>query len=574
MSHIITADFNGGANPAIDKSAWQYDYGAILVIKGLDLPANVEIHFATTGYGEIAETRVGTSTDGTTTVAIPDRLLEMPERRDYRIYAYIYLTDADSGHTEYKISIYVRARPKPGEQHPDTDEDHPLSDAVQAVSAAAGRAESAAGAAADSAETARTAEESASKDAAAAKEAVEQTAEDAKQVAADREAVEQARDHVDKVVADFDQYAEDTETAAIAEIRSAADAAKEAGVNAIEDAETKSLEAVQQAKSAGVKAVDDTKTAGVKAVKDAQITAETAITKAQATGVSAIEEAVETGKQNFVTDTTLNIEGRAADAKAVGKQIGVLKDDLRQLSDEITKIPSGKDGVDGQDGVTPTIGDNGNWYLGDTDTGKPSRGEAGPQGPAGADGKDGVDGQPGADGSPGADGKSAYQYAQDGGYTGTEEEFAEKLAQGQLTGTTGNLMPTQVYNAVSAGIPVKVQYVDSTYGLLSFTAFNIAESLNVIVSQTIVCYNGMYILAELNGIKSNNTWGTAFTTLAEKTDIPTALHNPNALTFTGAVTGSYDGSAAMTVSIPSAVTDDHINSLIDTKLGVIENGSY
>lgn len=31
-------------------------------------------------------------------------------------------------------------------------------------------------------------------------------------------------------------------------------------------------------------------------------------------------------------------------------------------------------------------------------------------------------------GEPGADGKSAYQYAQDGGYTGTEEEFAEKLA--------------------------------------------------------------------------------------------------------------------------------------------------
>lgn len=38
----------------------------------------------------------------------------------------------------------------------------------------------------------------------------------------------------------------------------------------------------------------------------------------------------------------------------------------------------GKDGVNGQDGLTPTIGDNGNWYLGDTDTGKPSRGEVGP----------------------------------------------------------------------------------------------------------------------------------------------------------------------------------------------------
>lgn len=39
---------------------------------------------------------------------------------------------------------------------------------------------------------------------------------------------------------------------------------------------------------------------------------------------------------------------------------------------------NGKDGVNGQDGLTPTIGDNGNWFIGDTDTGKPSRGEVGP----------------------------------------------------------------------------------------------------------------------------------------------------------------------------------------------------
>ena len=174
----------------------------------------------------------------------------------------------------------------------------------------------------------------------------------------------------------------------------------------------------------------------------------------------------------------------------------------------------------------------------------------------------------------GADGKTAYQYAQDGGYNGTETEFAEKLAQEQLTGTTGTLTPTQVYDAVSAGIPVKVQYTDSTYGILSFTAFNIAESFNSIVSQTIVYSNEVYILAELLGNKSVNRWETKFTVLAEKTDIPTVLPNPNAVTFTGAVTGSYDGSAPMTVNIPSAVTDEHINSLIDTKLGVIENGSY
>ena len=172
------------------------------------------------------------------------------------------------------------------------------------------------------------------------------------------------------------------------------------------------------------------------------------------------------------------------------------------------------------------------------------------------------------------DGKSAYQYAQEGGYTGTETEFSEKLAQEQLIGATGVLTPTQVYEAVSAGVPVKVQYFDNTYGLLSFTAFNVSESLNVIVSEIIAYANGEYMLCELFGDKSSNAWGFNITTLAQKTDIPAALPNPNALTFTGAVTGSYDGSTALSVKIPSAVTDDHINSLIDTKLGVIENGSY
>ena len=47
------------------------------------------------------------------------------------------------------------------------------------------------------------------------------------------------------------------------------------------------------------------------------------------------------------------------------------------------------------------------------------------KGPVGETGADGKDGQDGADGR---DGKSAYAYAQEGGYTGTEEEFAAKMA--------------------------------------------------------------------------------------------------------------------------------------------------
>lgn len=90
-------------------------------------------------------------------------------------------------------------------------------------------------------------------------------------------------------------------------------------------------------------------------------------------------------------------------------------------------------------GDAPYIGDNGNWYVGQTDTGVA------------------------ATGHDGADGKSAYQYAVEGGYTGTEEAFAAKLSK----------------------------------------------------------------------------------------EMPGKLPNPNALTFTGAVTGSYDGSAPFEVEIPS-----------------------
>ena len=60
----------------------------------------------------------------------------------------------------------------------------------------------------------------------------------------------------------------------------------------------------------------------------------------------------------------------------------------------------GTQGPAGADGITPHIGDNGNWYIGSTDTGKPSRGATGAKGDTGAKGETGAQGPQGA---PGAD---------------------------------------------------------------------------------------------------------------------------------------------------------------------------
>ena len=127
--------------------------------------------------------------------------------------------------------------------------------------------------------------------------------------------------------------------------------------------------------------------------------------------------------------------------------------------------PQGVPGIDGQDGIgiqsveqTTTSTEDGGTNVvtvtktdGATSTFYVRNGSRGSTGPAGSDGQDG------------ADGKSAYQYAVEGGYTGTEEAFAAKMAA----------------------------------------------------------------------------------------EIPDTLPNPNSLTFTGAVTGSYDGSAPLEVEIPS-----------------------
>lgn len=74
------------------------------------------------------------------------------------------------------------------------------------------------------------------------------------------------------------------------------------------------------------------------------------------------------------------------------------------------KGETGQAGADGEDGITPTIGENGNWFLGASDTGKPSRGLQGPkgdtgdQGPAGQDGEVGPQGPKGDKGDTGAQG--------------------------------------------------------------------------------------------------------------------------------------------------------------------------
>ena len=162
---------------------------------------------------------------------------------------------------------------------------------------------------------------------------------------------------------------------------------------------------------------------------------------------TAIEEALR------VVDTLTGVGARAVTLEPGSDATVSFEEDPSGKRTIIYGIPRGADGSGGgSDGATftPSVSDEGviSW-TNDKDLPNPD--------PVNIKGKTGP---------AGTDGKSAYAYAVDGGYTGTEVEFAAKLAE----------------------------------------------------------------------------------------EMPTVLPNPSALTFSGAVSGSYDGSAKMSARIPQVVS--------------------
>lgn len=112
---MVIVAFPPGEKYAVNYTTLdQYDYGQILRIQGLKLPKTVEVHFSAQETGGTSITRVGVTKDGVTDVLIPDSVLENGDTtQNYSIFAFVYITDATSGKTEYRAKLEVKARPKP-----------------------------------------------------------------------------------------------------------------------------------------------------------------------------------------------------------------------------------------------------------------------------------------------------------------------------------------------------------------------------------------------------------------------------------------------------------------------------
>ena len=225
---MITAIIDAGQHYCQAVSdLWQWDYGQTLRIQGVKLPAAVEVQFSTTERIGETVTRIGVTKEGVTEAPIPDTLLEGGgTTQDYTIYAFVYIENGDSGKTEYRVSIKVRARPKP-EAHATPEEGELFRQAIVAVAESADRAESARKSAETSADEAKTAKENAEtavKNAEAFKTEAETAKNDAVQAkeaaekakigtAADREVTEAASKAAQVSAVSAEKSAEKAETA-------------------------------------------------------------------------------------------------------------------------------------------------------------------------------------------------------------------------------------------------------------------------------------------------------------------------------------------------------------------------
>ena len=129
------------------------------------------------------------------------------------------------------------------------------------------------------------------------------------------------------------------------------------------------------------------------------------------------------------TEAKSNLVAAINEALTTGGEIAPAE--VQRIVEDYLKANPPGTGSDGKDGITPTIGKNGNWYLGSTDTGKPSRG---------ADGTPGATGAPGKDGAPGADGKDGITptIGKNGNwYLGSSDTGKPSRGAGGTPGATG-----------------------------------------------------------------------------------------------------------------------------------------
>lgn len=383
---IVTAIFKDSTHTKV-SDVWQYDYGQILRIQGLDLPTAVEVDFAVAGASE-SIARIGTTKDGVTDVVIPDSLIETGKN----LVAYIYLRDSASGNTEYQIDMLVTKRAKP--EAYDRPEDKELfGQAIEAVNTAADRAEKARQTAQEAAQKAgldaeqtaqdrvevakmvetvtdiseqvkkveelsNKAQESATQagtSATAAEKAKAQAETAAGKTAEDRIAVNQAKIDVDEVqkAVRADRAAVEEAKQSVEQLSNAIPESTQVGVQAVNQAKQTAVDEIARTGISHKTAVEGAGTQAVENVENVKASATTAVEAAKTEAVQAVQTEGNTQTRNVTEEGAKQV--KAVQDKGAEVLQSIPEDFTTQMDAKLNK----QQGIENK-GKVLVIGEDGN----------------------------------------------------------------------------------------------------------------------------------------------------------------------------------------------------------------------
>lgn len=397
-NRIVTAVFKGSKNTKV-SDVWQWDYGQILRIQGLDLPTAVEVDFAVAGASE-SIARIGTTKDGVTDVVIPDSLIETGKN----LVAYIYLRDSASGNTEYQIDMLVTKRAKP--EAYDRPEDKELfGQAIEAVNTAADRADKAGQAATEAAGQAAEDAQQTAEDRKEVAKMVETVSDISEQVKKVEQLSQQAQDAATKTESDAQQTAEDRvevskilETVkdvseqvknveesvrkakeseqAAARHRTAVEEMKnsveqtastfpqtvQSGIRAVENAGASEVQEITKAGTSQKAAVEAAGTQAVESVENVKASATEAVETVKTEAIQAVQEEGTTQTGNVTTEGTKQV--KAVQDKGNEVLQSIPEDFQMQMESKLDK----QQGVENK-GKALVIGEDGNVAPGEVQSG-------------------------------------------------------------------------------------------------------------------------------------------------------------------------------------------------------------
>lgn len=121
---------------AFTRFAFRYDTGMVLLPLDRELPHTYQVDFANDDTSGTSITQIGDENG----VSVPSQFFE----DGANVWAFIWLTDGNSGYTRYKVCVSLIGRPERTNEEPTPEEQSAIDQAIAALNDGVGRAEAAA----------------------------------------------------------------------------------------------------------------------------------------------------------------------------------------------------------------------------------------------------------------------------------------------------------------------------------------------------------------------------------------------------------------------------------------------